>query len=168
MEIVNRVANSPLITLDLEDFYVSGERVVFDLKELLFMEQILREKDFREAMQATDWTKYKSKHVALFCSVDAIVPAWAYMLITSRLEPFAQTIVHGDLDALENALFSQSLNRLIPSEYQDKKVVVKGCGDKHIPVSAYTEITRRLRPYVSSISYGEPCSTVPVYKKAKQ
>jgi len=167
MEIVNRVANSPLITLDLEDFYLPGERVVFDLKELLFMEQILREKDFREAIQAIDWTKYKDKHVALFCSVDAIVPAWAYMLIASRLEPYAQTIAQGDLISLENVLFSQSLNRLVPSEYQDKKVVVKGCGDKPVPVSAYTEITRLLRPYVSSIAYGEPCSTVPVYKKAK-
>jgi hypothetical protein len=167
MEIVNRVANSPLITLNLEDYYVPGERVVFDLKEFLFMEQILREKDFRESIQAMDWTMYKGKHVALFCSVDAIVPAWAYMLIASRLEPYALTIVHGDLGALENALFSQALSRLVPSEYLDKKVVIKGCGDKPVPVSAYTEITRRLRPFVSSIAYGEPCSTVPVYKKAK-
>ena len=167
MEIVNRVANSPLITLNLEDYYVPGERIVFDLKELLYMEQILREKDFRESIQATDWTKYKDKHVALYCSVDAIVPVWAYMLITSRLEPYAQTIVQGDLSVLENALFTKSLDRIVPTEYQDKKVVVKGCGDKTVPVSAFTEITRRLRPFVSSISYGEPCSTVPVYKRAK-
>ncbi len=167
MEIVNRVANSPLITLDLEEYYVPGERVVFDIKKLLFMEQILREKDFRESIQAIDWTEYKDKHVALYCSVDAIVPVWAYMLITSRLEPYAQSIVQGDLSALEDALFSKSLDRIVPTVYQDKKVVVKGCGDKTVPVSAYTEITRRLRPFVSSIAYGEPCSTVPVYKKAK-
>jgi hypothetical protein len=167
MEIVNRVANSPLITLNLEDYYVPGERVVFDLKELLYMEQILREKDFRAAIQATDWSLYKDKHVALYCSVDAIVPVWAYMLVASQLQPYAQTIIQGDPEALESALFHQSLDKLNTSEYHDKKVVVKGCGDKHVPVSAYTELTRKLRPFVSSIAYGEPCSTVPVYKKPK-
>jgi hypothetical protein len=167
MEIVNRVANSPLITLNLEDYYVPGERVVFDLKEFLYMEQILREKNFRAAIQKTDWLFYKDKHVALYCSVDAIVPVWAYMLVVSQLQPYASTIVHGDLEALESALFHQSLEKLNSSEYLDKKVVVKRCGDTLVPVSAYTEITRRLRPFVSSIAYGEPCSTVSVYKKAK-
>jgi len=167
MEIVNRVANSPLVTLNLEDYYVPGERVAFDLSVYLYMQQILREKEFRTAVQSTDWSIYKDKHVALFCSVDAIIPVWAYMLVASRLEPYAQTIVQGDLSVLESLLFFRSLANLNGSDYLDKKVVVKGCGDKFVPASAYSEITKLLKPYVSSISYGEACSTVPIFKRPK-
>lgn len=165
MEIVNRVANSPLVTLNLEDYYVQGERVEFDMKSLLYMEQILREKDFRAAVKDTDWSAYRDKHVAIHCSVDAIVPVWAYMLIASRLAPFAGTIVHGDMQSLEIALFSKSLASLRPEDFADKKVVIKGCSHKPVPAAAYTQITTLLQPFAASIFYGEPCSTVPIYKR---
>ena len=167
MEIVNRVASSALILLNLEDYYIPGERVTFDLKNYLFMEQVLKEKDFREAIQSTDWSAFSNKHVAVFCSVDAIIPVWAYMLVASRLQPYAQTIVQGDTLTLEKELFRLSLERVNPSDCRDKKVIIKGCGDKFVPASAFTEITKLLRPYANSISYGEPCSTVPIYKRPK-
>lgn len=165
MEIVNRVANSPLVTINLEDYYVAGDRVVFDIKGLLFMEQILREKDFREAVRTTDWSAYREKHVAIQCTADAIVPVWAYMLIASRLQPFAATIIFGDIDSLESGLFSKALESIVPEDYTDKKIVIKGCGNKPVPASAYVLITALLRPFAASIFYGEPCSTVPVYKR---
>lgn len=165
-EIVNRVAQSPLITINLEEFYGKGERVLYDLAENLYEGIILREKDFRQFLKAHDWSQYQDKHVAIHCSADAIVPDWAYMLLAAKLEPFACTIIFGDLDALESELFRNALRDLDPAKFKDKKVVVKGCGDIKIPVSAYTEITRLLRPYVSSLMYGEPCSTVPIYKNS--
>ena len=163
--IINRVAQSPLITLNLEDYFPSGERVIYDLKDNLFQGMILKEKDFRNFLKENDWSFYENKNVAILCSVDAIVPTWAFMLLTTKLVPFANLVVHGNLDQLEMALYYLALDEIDFSIYQDKKIVVKGCGDLLIPDSVYVEICKRLLPYASSIMYGEPCSTVPVYKR---
>jgi hypothetical protein len=162
--IVNKVANSGIITVDLEEYSVPGERVLFDIKPLLFQELILKEKDFREFIKTNDWSIYKDKLVALTCTADAIVPTWAYMLLTLALEPFAKKIVFGNLNDLEIILFSEELNKLDISKYKDARIVVKGCGEKALPVNAYVQITEKLKPFVKSIMYGEPCSTVPLYK----
>lgn len=167
-EIVNRVATSPLLSLDLEDFYPPGERALYDIKDNLYEGLILREKDFRAFVKTHEWSWYQDKNVALTCSTDAIVPTWAYMLLTLHLEPYARHIVFGDLAALEQALFQKTLAAIDPEAFRDKKVVVKGCGKLPIPEFAYVEITRLLRPVVSSLMYGEPCSTVPLYKKARE
>lgn len=166
-EIVNRVAASPLVTVNLEDFFVEGKRVVFDMKECLFQGLILREKDFREFIKTHDWNFYSGKLVAVICSADAVVPTWAYMLLAQKLQPVAKAFVFGDLAALENYLFQQKLAAFNPAEFEGKPVVVKGCFDKPVPVSAYMEVTRLLTPYVKSLMYGEPCSTVPIYKQPK-
>ncbi|MGB3849508.1 MAG: DUF2480 family protein [Tunicatimonas sp.] len=165
--IINRVAQSTLVTFDLEAYYPEGERVVYDIKENLFQEMILRERDFRAFVKAHDWSQYQGKYVALTCSVDAIVPTWAYMLLTIKLEPYAQHVVFGTLETLEAVLFQEALQRVDISAFRDAKVVVKGCGNRPVPPFAYTEITRLLRPVAASIMYGEPCSTVPLYKKPK-
>jgi hypothetical protein len=164
-EFVNKVAESGLITLNLEEFYPKGKIKVFDLKGYLFMELILKEKDFRSALQTTDWSIYQDANVAITCSVDAIIPMWAYMLIASYLQPVAVEIVFGTEKELVNSLMLKSLDQFDASEYIDKRVVVKGCGDTPIPETAYVSITHKLRPFVKSIMYGEPCSTVPIYKK---
>ena len=165
--IVNRVAKSPLITLDLEEYYHPGERVVYDIKDNLFQEMILREKDFREFIKEHDWSQYQDKNVALTCSVDAIVPTWAYMLLASKIEPYAHLVVFGSLEVLEDLLYKEALSKIAFSAFQDKKVVIKGCSKVPVPAYAYVEITRQLRPYAASIMYGEPCSTVPIYKQPK-
>ncbi|MGD1894886.1 MAG: DUF2480 family protein [Cyclobacteriaceae bacterium] len=167
-EIVNRVANSPLITFDLEDYYPQGERVVYDIKDNLFQEMILREKEFRAFVKEHDWSQYQDQYVALTCSVDAIVPTWAYMLLATKLEPYAKRVVFGTLETLEAVLFRDVLSSINPADFQDAKVVVKGCGNYPVPDFAYVEITRMLRPYATSIMYGEPCSTVPLYKRPKK
>ena len=167
LEIVNRVANSGLVTLDLESYYHPGERVVYDLKDNLFMEAILREKDFREFLKSHDWSQYTGKNVAVICSADAIVPTWAYMLLAVHLEPYANMVVFGDLQTLEDKLFYDALSRINPEDYQGARVVVKGCSNYPVPVSAYVEVSRLLRPVVQSLLFGEPCSTVPLYKKPK-
>ena len=167
-EIVNRVANSPLITFDLEDYYPQGERVVYDIKDNLFQEMILREKDFRAFVKGQDWSQYQDQYVALTCSVDAIVPTWAYMLLATKLEPYAKRVIFGTLETLEAVLFQDALLSINPADFQDAKVVVKGCGNYPVPDFAYVEITRMLRPYATSIMYGEPCSTVPLYKRPKK
>lgn len=164
-EMVNKVAESGLISFDLEEYYPKGEIKTFDLKEYLFMGLILKEKDFRAALQTTDWTVYQDANVAITCSADAIIPMWAYMLIASYLQPFAKEIVFGDEKKLVSTLLFKNLARVKGEEYTDKRVVVKGCGEVDIPESAYVEITNKLRPFVKSIMYGEPCSTVPIYKK---
>jgi hypothetical protein len=164
-EIVNKVAQSGIITIDLEDFYPEGEIVVFDLKDYLFMELILKEKDFRAALQGLDWEVYRGKNVALTCTVDAIIPAWAYMLVMTYLEPIARYAAFSDAEYLQRSLYLQKLSAIDVNEYLDKRVVIKGCGDKTVTEAAYVEITRLLRPVTKSIMYGEPCSTVPVYKK---
>ena len=166
--IVNRVASSPLITFDLETYYHQGERVLFDIKDFLFEEMILREKDFRVKIKEFNWEQFDGKNIAVFCSVDAIIPSWAWMLIMTQLSPFASMVVQGDLPALEMALFQQALGSVNVEEYRDKKVVVKGCGKYPVPDSAYLEITRLFTPVVSSLIYGEPCSTVPLYKRPVQ
>ena len=167
-EIVNRVASSPIITFDLAEYYHDGERLVFDLAPNLFQGLILREKDFRAFVKEHDWSAYQGKNIALTCSEDAIIPTWAYMLVTTRLEPYANMVVFGDLDLLEYSLFKEALNKVNPVEFENRPVVVKGCGDSPVPPSAYVEITRLIRPYAKSIMYGEPCSTVPLYKKPRK
>lgn len=164
-EIVNKVAQSGLVTIDLEDFYSEGERVLFDIKDLLFQGMILREKDLREFAAKEDWSKYQNKFVAIICSVDAVIPTWAYMLLTVNLEPYAKKIVFGNLETLEINLYTESLGKIKINEYQDARIVIKGCGKLPVPTFAYVELTRLLRPVAKSIMYGEPCSTVPLYKK---
>lgn len=162
---VNKVAESGLITLDLETWYPKGDTAVFDLKDHLFMGMILKEKDFREALKNLDWSKYAGKNVALYCSVDAIIPVWAWMLVASYLQPVANEIVMGDEKELHKRIFLKNLSAINVDEYADKRVVIKGCGETPIADYVYMEITRLLRPVVKSIMYGEPCSTVPVFKK---
>ncbi len=163
--IVNRVARSALITLDLADFYHPGERLVYDLAQNLYQGLILKEKDFRAFVKEHDWSAYAGKNVALTCTAEAIIPTWAYMLLASALTPHAHLVVFGTLEQLEQALFQQALSRLNPEDYRDQRVVIKGCGEVPVPEYAYVEITRLLRPVVKSLMYGEPCSTVPVFKR---
>ncbi|MBK6937367.1 MAG: DUF2480 family protein [Chitinophagaceae bacterium] len=164
--IINKVAESGLITLDLEQYFPKGETAVFDLKDYLFMGMILKEKDYREALKAKDWSEYKEKNVAMLCSADAIIPVWAWMLAATYLQPVAKELVMGDEKELHKARFLKNLSTINAKEYEDKRVVIKGCGETPIPDYVYMEITRLLRPFVKSIMYGEPCSTVPVYKKS--
>ncbi|MEO8148795.1 MAG: DUF2480 family protein [Bacteroidia bacterium] len=166
-EIINRVTSSGLITINLEEFYVEGERVIFDMKDYLFQELMLREKDFREFVKTNDWSVYKDKLVAITCSNDAIVASWAYMIVAAALQPFAKKIVFGNAETLETVLFTEALSKLNSEDYRDQRIVIKGCSDKPVPVSAYVELTRILQPVAKSIMYGEPCSTVPIYKAAK-
>ena len=163
--IKNKVAESGIITIDLEDFYPNGDIVVFDIKDYLFMGLILKEKDFRLALQNIEIENYRDKYVAVTCTADAIIPMWAYMLITSTLQPAAKEVVYGNEQALINTVYIKKIACINGEEYADKRVVVKGCGDVQIPETAYLEITNILRPYAKSIMYGEPCSTVPIYKK---
>jgi hypothetical protein len=166
-DIVNKVANSPLVTFDLEELYLPGERVVVDIKEQLFQGLILKEKDFRNFIKSTDWSAFKNKFVAITCSADAIIPHWAYMLLTSALQPHAQKIVFGSVEDLETKIFFDQLSTVDFSKYQDAKIVIKGCSKVNVPAAVYVEATRLLMPCASSIMFGEPCSTVPVYKKSR-
>ena len=166
-EIVNRVATSSLVTFDLEELYTPGDRVLVDIGENLYQGLVLREKDFRDFVKATDWSAYKEKLVAVTCTVDAIIPTWAYMLLSVALEPYAKKIVFGDLHQLEAELFRAALAKVDWSHYAGAKVVVKGCSRVEVPVSAYVEATNRLRPVAASIMFGEACSTVPLYKRPK-
>ena len=163
--IVNRVANSGIITLNLENYFHEGKRMQIDVKDQLFMGMILKEKDFREWIKTHDWEQYRDSNVAVFCSADAIVPTWAYMLIAARLTGVAHHFVFGSPEALELSLYQKALTAIRPEDFADQRVVIKGCGDKPVPASAYVEITRLLQPVVKSLMFGEPCSTVPVYKK---
>jgi Protein of unknown function (DUF2480) len=164
-QLINKVSQSSLSEIDLEQYYPKGEVATFDLKEYLFMGLILKEKDFREALKLIDFSIYKDKLVAVTCTADAIIPVWAYMLVASYLQPFAKDIVFGDEAFLHKTLFLKNINSINPDEFTDKRVVVKGCGELPIGEFAYLEITKLLRPVVKSIMYGEPCSTVPIYKK---
>lgn len=163
--LINKVAESGIITLNLETYYPKDEVAVFDMKDYLFMELILKEKDFREALKKLDISKYQNKVIALTCSADAIIPMWAYMLVASALQPVAKEIVFGDEALATKSLLLNNIRKINVEEYTDKRVVIKGCGDLPISEAAYVEITKKLRPVVKSIMYGEPCSTVPVYKK---
>ena len=166
-EIINKVALSGIITINLEDFYPHGERVVIDIKEQLFQGLILKEKDFREFVKNEDWRKYTDRYVALICSADAVVPTWAYMLLAIQLEPYTKKVVFGDLETLETVLYNEILNNLNMNDYKEARVVIKGCGHLPVPKAAYVEITRLLRPVAKSIMYGEACSMVPLYKQPK-
>ena len=163
--IVNKVAQSGLMTVDLANFAPKGERVIYDIKENLFQGLILREKDFREFVKSHDWQQYEGKHVAITCTADAIVPTWAYMLLANRMEPYAANIVFGDLATLETVLYERALEKLDMEHYRDQRVVVKGCGDIEIPESAFVKFTAMASKVAKSIMYGEPCSTVPVFKR---
>lgn len=165
MELINRVANSGLMTLDLELFYPAGEVVSFDLKDYLFMGLILKEKDFREALKTHDWAQYTDKNVAVHCSADAIIPMWAYMLVAAYVAPYAADVVQTTPEQYIEIAFQKRLATLNVADYEGQRIVVKGCSDKPVPPSAYVEITRRLQPVAQSLMFGEPCSTVPVYKK---
>jgi hypothetical protein len=166
-EIVNRVASSGLVSIDLEAWYTPGERVLLDIRDLLFQGMILREKDLREYIRTTDWAQYKGKMVAITCSADAVIPTWAYMLLTVALQPYSHRIFFGSLAQLETQLFQEKLSEVDWEQYRGAKVVIKGCSDQEVPVSAYVEVSRRLQPLVVSMMYGEPCSTVPLYKRPK-
>ena len=164
-EFVNKVAESGLITLDLENYIPKEETTVFDLKEFLFMGMILKEKEFREALKKQDWETYRNKHVAITCSADAIIPVWAFMLAASYLQPVTKSILLGNEKELYKSLFIKNISSIDTSGFVDKRVVIKGCGETQIDEFAYTEATRILMPVAKSIMYGEPCSTVPVFKR---
>ncbi|MBE7647187.1 DUF2480 family protein [Tenacibaculum finnmarkense] len=164
-QIINKVANSQLITIDLEDFYPKGNRIVFDIKDWLYEELILREKDFREQVKNHNWSQYQGDYIALSCSVEAIIPSWAYLLLTTKLTEFAQKVVVGNLELLETVLFNDIITNLNITEYQDKRLIIKGCSSKPIPQSAYTLLVSKIQPICKSIMFGEACSTVPLFKK---
>lgn len=164
---VNKVAESGIITLDLEEFYPKEESAIFDMKDYLFMGLILKEKDFRETMKGLDLEQYKGKNIALTCSADAVIPVWAYMLVVSYLQPLAKEIIFGDAEFLHRTLFLKNISKISIAAYEDKRVVIKGCGELPITEAAYVAITGLLRPVAKSIMYGEPCSTVPIYKKPR-
>ncbi|MDR1876359.1 MAG: DUF2480 family protein [Flavobacteriaceae bacterium] len=164
-KIENKVEKSGLIVLDLEDFYPKEKRLVFDLKEYLYEEQVLKEKDFRRALSELNWSPYQDTFVAVTCSSDAIIPSWAYLLVASYLTGIAQLVSFGSLEDLERDIYTQIIENINIKEYQDKKVIIKGCSHKPIPQNAYLQLIRKLKPVVSSLMYGEACSTVPVYKR---
>lgn len=164
-EIVNRVANSKLITIDLEEFYPEGKRILFDIKDWLYEGLVLREKDFREKAKSFEWSQYKNCYVALTCSTDATIPAWAYMLLVVYLQPFVEKVVIGNLEALETSIYEDIFNQFDISKYIDKSVIIKGCSHKPVPANAYVLIINKLKPVARSIMYGEACSSVPLYKK---
>ena len=166
-EIVNRVALSPLVSFDLADHYDDRKRVSLDIKDQLFQGMILREKDYRAWIKEEDWTKYTDQHVHIFSSVDAIIPGWAWMLLTVQLEPYAASVVFGTREDLEKDIWRKSLDGIDYQELTGKKIVVKGCGDIDIPQATFVEFISRLRPIADKLMYGEPCSTVPLYKKPK-
>lgn len=165
-EIQNKVAQSGIITFNLEEYLEGVNIVELDIKPQLYMGLMLKEKEFREYIKTNDWQQYKDAHVAVFCSSDAIVPTWAYMLIANKLSGIAAEVVFGNKEALLNKLFEKKLAVLDVSEFKDQRVVIKGCSDKPVPIDAYVSITNKLTPVVKSLMFGEPCSTVPIYKKS--
>ncbi len=166
--IVNRVAVSGLITLNLEEYFPQAELKAFDLKDFLFMEMILKEKDFRAALKEHDWAQYEGKVLHVFCSADAIIPVWAYMLVTTYAQPFAQDIFQGTAEEYLKVHYREVLESIDFAEYADKRIVIKGCSNKPVPAAAYMILTTKLRPLAKSIMYGEPCSTVPIFKQPRK
>ena len=166
--LVNRVANSGLITFKLEELFPKAEVVHFDLKSYLFMELMLKEKDFREALSAHDWAQYAGKIVLVYCSADAIIPVWAYMLISSSAGHYNTEIYVGNKEEYLKHYYNRYIATIDGGQYQDERVVIKGCSDKPVPPSAYADIQIKLQPYAQSVMYGEPCSTVPVFKRARK
>ncbi|ASV30094.1 DUF2480 family protein [Maribacter cobaltidurans] len=164
-EIVNRVAQSKLVTFNLEEFYPPGERKLLDIKDWLYEGIILREKEFRDALQEHDWSQYQNSYVAITCSTEAIVPGWAFMLAATKLRPYAKRVVQGSLEDLETALYYGVLEKLDYSDYKDKPVIVKGCSNRPVPPNAYIFLVQKLQEVTKSVMYGEACSSVPIYKR---
>lgn len=163
--LVNKVSQSGLITLNLEDYFPQDQSVEIDIKEALYMGLVLKEKDFRNWVKEKNWQEYVNKNVAIHCSTDAIVPTWAYMLIASKLSGVAKKIVFGNIQALDSVLWEEAFSNIDLTNFDNQKVVIKGCGNLPVSAAAYTKITELLIPRVQSLMYGEPCSTVPVYKR---
>ena len=166
-EIVNKISNSKLVNIDLEEFYPEGERVLFDIKDWLFNGIILKEKDFRTSVKNHNWSQYNNACVALSCSEDAIIPSWAYLLLASELAAFAKKVIVGNLELLETVLFQEVIQNLNIDLFKDKPIIIKGCAHKPIPPSAFSMLILKLQPIATSIMYGEACSTVPLYKRRK-
>jgi hypothetical protein len=166
-EIINRVANSKLITIDLEDYYPKGQRILFDIKDWLFEGFVLREKDFRTQVANYDWSQFNESYVALNCSSDAIIPGWAFMLLSIHLEPYTKKTIIGDLEQLETSIYQDIINNLDITTYKEKPIIIKGCSNKPVPQNAYIMLTNKLKPIAKSIMYGEACSSVPLYKSPK-
>ncbi|MCT4582304.1 MAG: DUF2480 family protein [Flavobacteriales bacterium] len=164
-EIINKVAKSGLITFNLEDYYPKGRRVIVDIEPFLWKGIVVKEKEFRKAVKAFDWAQYKGQYVALNCSADAIIPSWAYMLITIELMDYAHQVVLGDLEDLEKVMFVEALSKIDYTQYTDKRVIVKGCSHYPVPEMAYSYVIQQMKPYTKSLMFGEACSTVPLYKK---
>ncbi len=167
-QIVNKVANSGLVNIDLEDYYVKGVRKHIDLKDQLYMGLILKEKDFREWIKTNDWSAYTGSYVSVNCSEDAIVPVWAFMLVASALAPYAKKVVFGDAEQLETVLYKEVIDQLDTREFADQRLIIKGCGNLPVPRAAYVMLTAKLQPIAKSVMYGEACSTVPIYKKKSE
>ena len=164
-EIINRVANSVLVTINLEDYYPEGQRVLFDIKDWLYEGFVLREKEFRDKIASYNWSQYQDSYVALTCSSDAIIPGWAFMLISLQLESFAKKTIIGTLENLETAIYQDVLSTLDVSEFANKPLIIKGCSKKPVPQNAYIMLASKLKPIAKSIMYGEACSSVPLYKR---
>jgi hypothetical protein len=166
-QIINKVANSALVTFNLEDYYESGDRILLDIKDQLYEGLVLREKDFRDFIKNHNWAQYENKLVAITCSTDAIVPTWAYMLLAIALKPVAKRVIFGSLLELEIENYRNAIAKIQWSGFKDAKVVIKGCSKVDVPVAIYVEVVNQLKPYVGSLMFGEPCSTVPLFKKSK-
>lgn len=164
-EIINRVENSSLQQLDLDDYYPKGERVLFDIKDVLHEGLVLIEKNIRSFVKENDWTVYQDKYVGIICSADAIIPLWAFMLIASEIKPYAKKVVYGNKQELEKAIFNEILSDIDFSQYQDATLIVKGCGHKPIPESVYIDFSLKLQAYAKSVMFGEACSAVPLFKR---
>ena len=165
--LINRVANSGLININLEDYFPSDPLAVFDLKDYLFQGLILKEKDYRAALKAHDWQQYADKVLLVFCSADAIIPSWAFMLVAGYAEPYIKDLFYGNQEQYLSDRYKHILADLDFAQYEEKRIVIKGCSNKPVPAAAYMELTRLLRPYAQSIMYGEPCSTVPIFKRPR-
>ena len=165
--IINKVASSGIQTLDLEELYPQGERTVFDIAPLLWEGIALKEKDFRAFVKDHDWSQYQGQFISVHCTVDAIIPTWAYMLLATQLQPYAAFVSEGEAEQLERAVFTRFVQQLDVEPYRDARIVVKGCSKLPVPLNAYVELTAKLMPVVKSLMFGEPCSTVPLYKAPK-
>ena len=168
MEIINKVANSALEVFDLEDYYPKGIRSQIDISQWLIEGFLLKEKDFREAFKNYDWQQYQDHLVAINCATDAILPAWASILVTIHVAPFAKKVINGSLEDLDISLYQEILSGIDYSKYQDKSIIIKGCSKKPVPMSAYILAAQKLQPFAKSIMYGEACSAVPLYKASKK
>jgi hypothetical protein len=166
-EIINRIANSKLVTFDLEDFYPEGERILFDISPWLLEGIVLKEQEFRAAAKSHDWSQYQDTYIALYCSTEAIIPGWAFMLLTTYLSPVAKKVAVGTLDDLETILFSEIIEKIDVEDFRDKPIIIKGCAHKPIPQNAFVLLTAKFQTVAKSIMYGEACSFVPLYKKNK-